>query len=223
MGKMKLKNHFFITHSDKILLVILMVLLVTFFFIRLFSIKSVDYLNIFVQKELTNNIMKILNDSAINTIREYGDETQFIVLNYNKNDEIISVDFNNKLINECYSKIIDKFLCDIENYKNSGNFEVDVPFGIVHNNIVLSNLTPKIPYKLYSVASTDNSIYIETKEYGINNSIIKLYFKTNIDYEIIFPFISKNVNIEKDLLIESKIIQGKIPTYYGGLIGNNVK
>ena len=87
----------------------------------------------------------------------------------------------------------------------------------------MSNLTPKIPYKLYSVASSDNSVYIDTQEYGINNSIIKVYFQTNIEYEIIFPFISKNVKIKKDLLIDSKIIQGKIPTYYGGLIGNTVK
>lgn len=220
MSRMRLKNHIFITHSDKILLVILIILIITFVFIRLFSAKSIDYLNTFAQKELTNRIMKILNDAAVRTINEYEDN-QFVMLNYNEKGEIISVDFDNKLLNECYSKIIDNFLLDIENYKMNNNLEVKVPFGIIHDNIVLSNLTPKIPYKLYSVVSSNNSIYIDTKEYGINNSIIKVYFQTNIEYEIIFPFISKNVSIKKDLLIDSKIIQGKIPTYYGGLVGNN--
>lgn len=222
MSRMRLKNHIFITVSDKILLVILIVLIVTFLFIRLFSIKSVDYLNSFVQKELTNRIMKILNDAAVKTINEY-ENSQFVMLNYNEKGEIISVDFDNKLLNECYSKIIDNFLMDIENYKMNNTLEVKVPFGIIHDNIVLSNLTPKIPYKLYSVASSSNSVYIDTQEYGINNSIIKVYFQTNIEYEIIFPFISKNVSIKKDLLIDSKIIQGKIPTYYGGLVGNSSK
>lgn len=220
MSRMRLKNHIFITMSDKILLVILIILIITFVFIRLFSVKSIDYLNTFAQKELANRIMKILNDAAVRTINEYEDN-QFVMLNYNEKGEIISVDFDNKLLNECYSKIIDNFLLDIENYKMNNSLEVKVPFGIIHDNIVLSNLTPKIPYKLYSVASSNNSIYIDTKEYGINNSIIKVYFQTNIEYEIIFPFISKNVSIKKDLLIDSKIIQGKIPTYYGGLIGNN--
>jgi len=223
MSRMRLKNHIFITVSDKILLVILIILIVTFLFIRLFSVKSVEYLNVFVQKELTNRIMKILNDAAVKTIKDYNGNAQFVILNYNDKGEIISVDFDNKLMNECYSKIVDNFLEDIENYKIKNTLEVKIPFGIVHDNIVLSNLTPKIPYKLYSVASSDNSVYIDTQEYGINNSIIKVYFQTNIEYEIIFPFISKNVKIKKDLLIDSKIIQGKIPTYYGGLIGNTVK
>ena len=194
---MRLKNHIFITVSDKILLVILIILIVTFLFIRLFSVKSVEYLNAFVLKELTNRIMKILNDAAVKTIKDYNGNTQFVILNYNDKGEIISVDFDNKLMNECYSKIVDNFLEDIENYKNKNTLEVKIPFGIVHDNIVLSNLTPKIPYKLYSVASSDNSVYIDTQEYGINNSIIKVYFQTNIEYKIIFPFISKNVKIKK--------------------------
>ena len=217
---MRLKNHIFITTSDKILLIILIILIVSFLFIRLFSVKSVEYLNTFVQKELTNRIMTMLDAAVVKTISEY-ENSQFVVLKYNAKGEIISVDFNNKLLNECYSKIINNFMTDIENYKMNNTFEVKVPFGIIHNNIVLSNLAPKIPYKLYSVASSNNSIYIDTQEYGINNSIIKVYFQTSIEYEIIFPFISKNVSIKKDLLVDSKIIQGKIPTYYGGLVGNS--
>ena len=163
MSRMRLKNHIFITVSDKILLVILIILIVTFLFIRLFSVKSVEYLNAFVQKELTNRIMKILNDAAVKTIKDYNGNAQFVILNYNDKGEIISVDFDNKLMNECYSKIVDNFLEDIENYKIKNSLEVKIPFGIVHDNIVLSNLTPKIPYKLYSVASSDNSVYIDTQ------------------------------------------------------------
>ncbi len=166
--------------------------------------------------------MKILDFAVVKTINEY-ENSQFVMLNYNEKGEIASIDFNSRLLNECYSKIINNFLTDMENYKMNDTFEVNVPFGVIHNNIVLSNLTPKIPYKLYSIASSNNSIYIDTQEYGINNSIIKVYFQTNIEYEIIFPFVSKNVSIKKDLLVDSKIIQGKIPTYYGGLISNDSK
>ena len=58
----------------------------------------------------------------------------------------------------------------------------------------------------------------DVKEYGINSSLVEIVLNIKIQIEVILPFQSKTIFVEKNIILESKIIQGKIPQYYGGFI-----
>ena len=58
-------------------------------------------------------------------------------------------------------------------------------------------------------------------DYGINNSIIEVVLNINLSIQVILPFTSKNIQISKNIPIETKIIEGKVPIYYGGVKANS--
>ena len=51
-----------------------------------------------------------------------------------------------------------------------------------------------------------------------NNSLVELLLEIEINIQIILPFTSEKTTIKKKIPISTKIIQGKIPEYYGGMI-----
>ena len=57
------------------------------------------------------------------------------------------------------------------------------------------------------------------KEYGINNAMIEVKIKVSVTMIINMPFVSKEVNVNTEVPIIMKIIQGTIPEYY---LGNNL-
>ena len=48
------------------------------------------------------------------------------------------------------------------------------------------------------------------------------YLNINLNVGVILPFKSENVSVSKNILLESKIVQGQIPQYYGGIITKGV-
>ena len=55
----------------------------------------------------------------------------------------------------------------------------------------------------------------EVQEYGINNALIKLLVDIQINSKIILPITSKDIQINCSIPIAIKLIQGKVPSYYG--------
>ena len=97
----------------------------------------------------------------------------------------------------------------------------NVPIGVIYDIPILVGIGPKIPFKLDIITNSDNSVYTNIRDYGINNSIIEVILKINLNIQIILPFTSKEMQIVKEIPIDTKIIQGKVPTYYGSIGSNN--
>ena len=95
-----------------------------------------------------------------------------------------------------------------------------IPFGIIYDIPILVGIGPSIPFKVNVLSSVNSSINTNVKEYGINNSLIELILNIELTIQIILPFSSENKKIEKQIPLDTKIIQGKIPEYYGGFISN---
>ncbi len=70
------------------------------------------------------------------------------------------------------------------------------------------------------MSSVESNVFTKTRDYGINNSLIEIYIRLSLDIQVILPFSSDTINIVKEIPIGSKVIQGKIPQYYGGLVTN---
>ena len=95
-----------------------------------------------------------------------------------------------------------------------------IPFGVVTDIPVIADVGPKIPVKTNLVGSVISNVKTEVIDYGINNVLLKVYIKVMVSEQVILPFISKRINTEIDIPVLIKVIQGSIPSVYGGMFSS---
>lgn len=188
-----------------------------------------------LEKVVEMNIDKMIN----NIINEYSLKEDYetikniLIINKNNKEEIIDIDFNLSSLYNFSGHITDELkndLADLESGKtnmdyydeyllsNKDYFVLMVPFGIASNKIYFSNLGPKIPVKVKFVGSILTGVKTKVTDYGINNSLIEVFTTINISYLIITPVASKRNNHDFKILVASKIIEGKVPDIYSGVM-----
>lgn len=168
-------------------------------------------------KYAKNQVNFTINIIIDNTIRSILSEEQFNnIIEIEKNDdkEITNINFNNNKINKILSLSTNNILNEI-NKNNSRKYEI--PFGVISNNHFFHNLGPTVPYQISILGQLNNNTYINIKEYGINNSKIEILLNIELEYQIMLAFAKETQKINKEIILESKIIQGNIPTYYGNV------
>lgn len=235
--RMKLKStNVKINTSDKILIILVIILLATYLMLKIFTIKSESVLLNYAEnksKELA--LLLITNVIEEITKEEMVDINTIMNIEKNNSDEIIGIDFNNKSINTLLLKINEKFHYNLQILENDKNNSLEkkyykkvnpmiyeIPMSIVYDIPVLVGIGPKIPFKLDILGNTTNAIVTNIKDYGINNSLIEVVLETKINIQIILPFSSKKILTYNKIPLKSKIIQGKIPEYYGGVINGKI-
>ena len=210
---------------------ILIIVFVFIFDILIFSVFGKDFSNNIMYivrikiEELTNYY---LND----TIKKYLNinTSDYIKLNL-VNNSIVSVDIDNKSSNLLLNSVINDLENNVhkivDNYYNLEIIEgsdaviVYVPVGVIFDNALLSNLGPKIPIKVNFLESIDAYVDVDVLNYGINNSLVKLYININLKVNIEMPIDKEVINISYKYLLASKLINGKVPSIYGSSIGDN--
>jgi len=222
----KIKSH------DIFLIILLIIILNTFILLKIFAIKSTPILLDYVRNESNNIINSFINESLSKIIHSHS--KNIIELDKNNNGDIVSLNFNNNEINQFLYDITNDVLNNLSkleegnyrglNIKNISNEDAIyyVPSGIVFENSLMSLLGPKIPFKINLIGNINSETENSIKEYGINSSMIEVFLNIRINYQIILPFKSEIFTINKRILLESKIIQGNIPDYYGGLIQKSI-
>jgi len=159
------------------------------------------------------------------------DTSDYININL-VNNNIVSVDINNNKSNLLLQNIIkdvEKNIYDIEKgkikeYHNLEMLRADngvvvfMPIGVVLNNSLFSRLGPRIPVKVSFLENLSAYVDVDVENYGINNSLIKLYINIEVEEIVELP-IEKDRNIVKyKFLIASKLINGKVPSVLGGMV-----
>lgn len=218
--------------SDYIILVVLFIFIISFIEIKYFSYKSETILLDYSSNKITNIINEIINESINSKIYRYK-YNDIIKIDGQNNGNITSIDFDNEITNSMLYMVSDEILGKIKlletnNYDNlnlkyiSSNDKVYyVPYGVIYGSSILSNLGPKIPFKISLIGSTNNETKINVEEYGINSSKVEVVLNINFKMMVLLPFKSKEIVINKTIILDSKIIQGKVPDYYGGMFSIN--
>ena len=178
----------------------------------------------FTESFLSNNIgYDILNDENIDNI---------LVINKNEEGEILYVDYNldqaylalDIVTNKIYELIRNleqgKFsdIKDSEIEASKNGLILKMPLFISSNYPLLANLGPKIYTKINFVGSILTNIKSHIADYGMNNALVELYVTIKINEELITPVTNEVLETEYDVLIASKVINGRVPAYYGGAI-----
>lgn len=230
---MKLRKTLFIKKEDKIILIIAIILILTYILIKLFTEKSKTILLEYAKNKSIELSSIIINESIKESILDKKINEMLEIIK-NENNEIIGVNFNNTQTNKILYDINYSMLNSIKmiengdskitkdklknNFLDNKNMIFQVPFNVVNEKPILIGIGPRIPFKIEILGSSTNNILTNVKEYGINNSLVELLLETEINIQIILPFTSEKTTINKKIPISTKIIQGKIPEYYGGMI-----
>ena len=191
--------------------------------------------------ENVNNIAKLKIEELTkyylnNSIKKYLniDTNNYIKLTINNND-VISVDIDNANANKLLNNIINDLNSNVkkiekgkinkyhnlEMLRGSNGILLFVPIGVLFNNTLLSNIGPSIPVKINFLENIDAYIDVKVNSYGINNALIKVYVIISIEEIFETPIDKNNKKEEYSFLISSKIVNGIVPDFYGGLLEKN--
>lgn len=221
-----------IKNKSKIGIIVISVILVDFLIYNLFADilgKSISYSAMIKIEELTKYY---LND----TIKKYLniDTSDYIKLNL-VNNNIVNVDIDNdkcnvllnNIINDLENNIYKMESGEITDYHNlemlrsNNGIVVFMPIGVATNNTLLARLGPKVPVKVSFLENIDSYVDVEVENYGINNSLIKLYINIKIEEIVELPIERDRNNIEYKFLLSSKLINGEVPDMLGTISGSS--
>ena len=147
-------------------------------------------------------------------------KSESILLNYAENK---SKELSLLLIIDSIEKLRSKYNLTEKYYEGKVDIIYNVPMSIIYDVPILVGIGPKVPFKLDILGNVFTEILTNIKDYGINNSLIEMQLKIKINVQIILPFSSKNIIVENKIPLKTKIIQGKIPEYYGGVLNGTIK
>ena len=141
---------------------------------------------------------------------------KIIDLYFNDQREILYVDYD---LDKTYT-MLKKIVPKIQSAMGS-NFIMKVPFFIGSESPFFSSVGPKINIKINYMDSILSNIKTNIKPYGINNALIEIYLSLNFEVKIITPVNENICKVNYDFLIDSKVINGRIPEYYGNYIASS--
>lgn len=218
---------------NKLLIILGLVLLATFFFI-LYIDKRVNaildqYINIEVER-LTGNIVnravsEVMSSEDYKNILQEGlkdGHISYKTQSINRLTDKISLYVHDKLMNLEAGDIPDLFVVD--RFRN-GKFKkmdngilCDISLGSVRNSSLFANVGPTIPIKLTFTGVVNAELDVKIKEYGINNVIVEMDVIVKVREHASMPLTSKRKDIVVKEPISIEIIKGEIPDYYNGVL-----
>lgn len=182
-----------------------------FLFIIIFSLYSKkinpklnDYIDFLVKDEIYKKVIKSNN---FITNEEVND---ILYIDKNDSNEIVYLDYNMDKTYKLLNKYIDSLKKD-----NSKSKILTVPFFIASDNIIISSLGPKVKFKYEIMNNVKGKIKTKVTDFGVNNALVEMYFELEIGYLVVIPMNKKESVLKTEILISSKVINGKVPTFYG--------
>ena len=182
-----------------------------FLFVIIFSLYSKklnpklnDYIDFLVKDEIYKKVIKsnnFITNEEINDI---------LYIDKNNSNEIVYLDYD---IDKTY-KLLNKYIDSLKK-DNSKSKILTVPFFIASDNIIISSLGPKIKFKYEIIDNVKGKIKTKVTDFGVNNALVEMFFELEIGYLVVIPMNKKESVLKTEILISSKIINGKVPTFYG--------
>lgn len=235
---MKLKKY---KKKKKYMILVYIVILALIFSLILiyqFNKKANPILINYAESEVKKITTTIINESIDREEIDKMDINNLFEISKNSYGEIDMLNYNSYNVTEFLSTVTNQVQYNLKLIEDGKNTDVnlleeydkdllkkgiiyEIPIGVIFNNSFLSNFGPKIPVRLSLVGNVTSNIETKITEYGINNVMIEIFIKIEVDTLVNIPFTTKNINVNSNMPIVTKIIQGKIPSYYSG--GINTK
>ena len=231
MKRVKFKKQINIEKKRLIFIIIIFIIINTIFFLMYFSKKFSKTIEVSAKKELkeitTNIVIKHFTREKLNEITI----EELINISRNQNDEVMDVSFK---LDRAYAVMLDikdnldKEILDLKKgnppegtHIVKDNIVIKAPYYSWTDNILLINLGPKIHVQLKLLQNVRGAVYSKVTSYGINSLLLNLYISLYVREGILYPALSEDIEYTFELLVASKVIQGRIPSFYNGILENN--
>lgn len=201
----------------------LAIILIIIFFIVFLMGKLINNISYTFMEYTKSKALEMVNLRINSSIKEdvYNDlKEDIFYINKNNNNEIEMIDYNTYKLNLLLDKVTTSVQDEITDL-TSDKKTFYIPFFSIFNNPLISNIGPDIPVRITLVNAIYSNCEIRIKEFGINNCLVEIYVLLQINIKVILPIISDNIVIENEIPISYKIINGKIPQYYGDSISKS--
>lgn len=154
-----------------------------------------------VNSYINSEIIKIIKQEQFN-VNEIND------INYNKNNQVSSVNINTTKLNEIKSKIN----LNVQNLlSNDNNVFVDFPIGNAFNSVYLVGVGPNINLKIKINSSVVTDVRSEFKTAGINQTLHSVVIDVKNNVCIMMPLFRDDVDFKTSIVISETVIVGDVP------------
>lgn len=231
--KMRLRKEKKFNFLNGLVIILLMIISLTAFFFRQYSLhvcpKLIEMTKFNIDKFTNKAIVTKFDKDVLKEI----DLDSILMLTKNSEGEIVTIDYNLENTYALLAKWINELTVDMQNL---GKIEIEYydsnlsslnnsiilsyPMGLASDSLLLNNLGPRIPIKINLLNNVMTNVHTKVSDYGINALLVEMYVIIDLKHQIIGTSI-EDFSYHYEILIASKLIQGKIPTYYGGVIERN--
>lgn len=211
-----------ISIKQKIMISITITALMCIYFVNIITTNISESL-IFISKRLIIRETDIIyNNIFTDENLENIDTDSLMTIIKNSKDEIIEVEFDISMGEKILTKVVNAMNKETGKYLTEG-YMIDVPLGYIAQSPLLVNLGPKIPIKIVALDVIFGNVKTRITEYGINNALVDIYLELNLKINAALPSTEETYTFSYNYLLASKIINGKVPDFYGGVINKESK
>ena len=228
MRRLKYKKRWQFKVNRIILILVILIIMNTIFLFLIFSNKLSDSVIASTKKEIEEITINIVTKYLIKERLKQIAAEDLIIIIKNDKEEITDVDFK---LDKVYDALIDiksdieKEVLDLKRgiipsntISVGNNLIIKIPYYAYTNNALLMNLGPKMHIKINLLENNIDDVYTRISSYGINTVLINLYIKFYLIESFLYPPISEKMEFEFEVLVATKVIQGKIPSFYNGVL-----
>lgn len=229
--KIKRIKRITITKKDIFILVFVLIIISLFLLFKIINNKVTPVLLDYASAKATSVATQVIT-VAVNeeVFKKMKTEDLFIITKDSKGNvisETLDPIMVNKLLN-LVTNYVQEYLIKVEkgdalDINTFNNFDkkklkkgiiFEIPSGVVFKNSLLSNLGPKVPVRINLVGDVISDIDTNITNYGINNALLKVNLKVDVNMQVILPISKRKVNATTNIPIVLKIIEGRVPEYY---------
>ena len=227
MKRIHLKKRRKISKPNKITILIICIVIAIILMFRFINKRVSPLLTKYATMQANKIATNIVRRSVSDKVTKNFNVDDLFIITKDTNGNIRTIDFNPITVNKVLNKVtetVNDYLTHVEQKefqelslkptKDKQGIVFQIPSGAVFKNALLSNIGPKIPVKLILIGDIDSDIKTSITNYGINNAILKVSVYVHVKEEVILPISSKQVDINMNVPIAIKAIQGEIPEYY---------
>lgn len=230
--------------TNLVIVIIILIIIAIYYVFKIFNEKALPIFMEYSEIETKKIVSLIVTSTITEEIAKNITMDDLFITSYDNNGNINSIDFNTSNINLLLarvSKLVDKNL----KYLESGDIDklsvsktilyrydskklakgifYELPSGIMFDNAILSNIFPKIPVKLDLIGNTISILNTDIKSYGINSALLQVNINITVEVKILLPFTTEKVEVESNIPVIMKVIEGNIPSYFlSGYLNKNI-
>ncbi len=191
--------------------------------------KVTPKINQIVVAKLEKITYEIITDKINTDLINENNLKDIIHITKNNEGEILTVDYNlekaysvNNTINNSIRNSLNHLetgaLQNSEFLVGDNSIYIHEPLFVASDYALLSNFGPKIPIKISFIGTIVTNLETRITSYGLNNVLNEIYVKVEISELITTPTTSHTIKLEYDILIDATMINGRVPSFYGGEI-----